>query len=42
MNRYVLDFFNKELKGTDGALIDGRNGSFPKVKFQPSGREFVE
>ncbi|MFC3746868.1 hypothetical protein [Paenibacillus sp. GCM10012306] len=42
VNRYVLDFFNKELEGADEALISGQNASFPKVKFQRSGREIVE
>lgn len=34
VNQYVLDFFNKHLKGTGGNLIDGPNIKFPEVKFQ--------
>ncbi|WP_426454645.1 dienelactone hydrolase family protein [Paenibacillus sp. S-38] len=33
VNQYVLDFFNKELKGTGGELIQGPNPRFPEVKF---------
>ncbi|AEI42945.1 alpha/beta hydrolase family protein [Paenibacillus mucilaginosus] len=33
VNQYVLDFFNKQLKGTGGELIQGPNPRFPEVKF---------
>ncbi|KEK23494.1 alpha/beta hydrolase family protein [Bacillus gaemokensis] len=33
VNQYVLDFFNKHLKGTEGQLISGPNANFPEVKF---------
>ncbi|MCY7914323.1 alpha/beta hydrolase family protein [Bacillus haynesii] len=33
VNRYVLDFFNKHLKGTGGDLISKPNPSYPEVKF---------
>ncbi|MCY8267008.1 hypothetical protein MOD14_15190 [Bacillus haynesii] len=33
VNRYVLDFFNKHLKGTGGGLISKPNPSYPEVKF---------
>jgi hypothetical protein len=34
VNEYVLDFFNKYLKGTGGNLIDGPSTAYPEVKFQ--------
>ena len=34
VNEYVLDFFNKYLKGTGGNLIDGPSTEYPEVKFQ--------
>ncbi|MGF6354756.1 putative dienelactone hydrolase [Paenibacillus sp. 4624] len=33
VNQYVLDFFNKHLKGTGGNLIQGPNDRYPEVKF---------
>lgn len=33
VNQYVLDFFNKQLKGTGGNLIQGPNDMYPEVKF---------
>ncbi|MFF2907945.1 hypothetical protein [Paenibacillus sp. NPDC057934] len=42
VNRNVLDFFNRELKGTYGVLINGQDTSFREVESQPSGREIVE
>lgn len=33
VNQYVLDFFNKQLKGTGGNLIEGPNDMYPEVKF---------
>lgn len=33
VNQYVLDFFNKQLKGTGGDLIQGPNDLYPEVKF---------
>ncbi|WP_337031887.1 alpha/beta hydrolase family protein [Paenibacillus illinoisensis] len=33
VNQYVLDFFNKQLKGTGGDLIQGPNDMYPEVKF---------
>jgi predicted dienelactone hydrolase len=33
VNQYVLDFFNKQLKGTGGNLIQGSNDMYPEVKF---------
>lgn len=33
VNQYVLDFFNKHLKGTEGEIIKGSNPKFPEVKF---------
>ncbi|MGN7412776.1 alpha/beta hydrolase family protein [Paenibacillus sp. SAF-068] len=33
VNQYVLDFFNKQLKGTGGNLIQGPNDNYPEVKF---------
>lgn len=33
VNQYVLDFFNKQLKGEGGQLIEGPNDSYPEVKF---------
>ncbi|WP_405113152.1 alpha/beta fold hydrolase [Paenibacillus sp. FSL K6-1217] len=33
VNHYVLDFFDKQLKGTGGDLIQGPNDSYPEVKF---------
>ncbi|WP_342478108.1 alpha/beta fold hydrolase [Paenibacillus sp. FSL H7-0350] len=33
VNQYVLDFFNKELKGEGGQLLQGPNDSYPEVKF---------
>ncbi|MEK4852076.1 alpha/beta fold hydrolase [Paenibacillus sp. FSL H7-0756] len=33
VNQYVLDFFNKELKGEGGQLLKGPNDSYPEVKF---------
>lgn len=33
VNRYVLDFFNKHLKGTDGKLVEGSSDMYPEVKF---------
>ncbi|MBU5351467.1 dienelactone hydrolase family protein [Paenibacillus barcinonensis] len=33
VNQYVLDFFNKQLKGTGGDLIEGANEKYPEVKF---------
>ncbi|KJB88036.1 hypothetical protein AZ66_09715 [Paenibacillus sp. E194] len=33
VNQYVLDFFNKHLKGTGGNLIQGPNDMYPEVKF---------
>ncbi|OBY81536.1 Platelet-activating factor acetylhydrolase plasma/intracellular isoform II [Paenibacillus sp. KS1] len=33
VNQYVLDFFNKHLKGTGGNLIQGPNDLYPEVKF---------
>lgn len=33
VNQYVLDFFNKQLKGTGGNLIQGPSDIYPEVKF---------
>ena len=33
VNQYVLDFFNKQLKGTGGNLIQGPSHMYPEVKF---------
>ncbi|OAB38742.1 Platelet-activating factor acetylhydrolase plasma/intracellular isoform II [Paenibacillus macquariensis subsp. defensor] len=33
VNQYVLDFFNKQLKGTGGNLIQGPSDMYPEVKF---------
>jgi predicted dienelactone hydrolase len=33
VNQYVLDFFNKQLKGASGDLIQGPNDMYPEVKF---------
>jgi len=33
VNQYVLDFFNKQLKGTGGDLMEGPNENYPEVKF---------
>ncbi|MEK4512005.1 Platelet-activating factor acetylhydrolase plasma/intracellular isoform II [Paenibacillus anaericanus] len=33
VNQYVLGFFNKQLKGTGGNLIQGPNDMYPEVKF---------
>ncbi|WP_018758070.1 alpha/beta hydrolase family protein [Paenibacillus terrigena] len=33
VNQYVLDFFNKQLKGTGVNLIQGPNDMYPEVKF---------
>ncbi|MEK4661046.1 alpha/beta fold hydrolase [Priestia sp. FSL H7-0729] len=33
VNQYVLDFFNKQLKGTGGDLMEGPNEDYPEVKF---------
>ncbi|UHA75121.1 alpha/beta hydrolase family protein [Paenibacillus sp. 481] len=33
VNQYVLDFFNKHLKGTGGELMDGVSDAFPEVTF---------
>lgn len=33
VNQYVLDFFNKQLKGTGGTLIQGPSDKYPEVKF---------
>ncbi|WP_430134084.1 alpha/beta hydrolase family protein [Paenibacillus lautus] len=33
VNQYVLDFFNKQLKGTGGNLIQGPSDKYPEVKF---------
>ncbi|MDK8179791.1 dienelactone hydrolase family protein [Paenibacillus sp. UMB4589-SE434] len=33
VNKYVLDFFNKQLKGVGGELIKGPNPQFPEVEF---------
>ncbi|MEK3877830.1 alpha/beta hydrolase family protein [Paenibacillus sp. FSL M7-0420] len=33
VNQYVLDFFNKQLKGEGGQLLEGPNDSYPEVKF---------
>ncbi|MFD2115802.1 alpha/beta hydrolase family protein [Paenibacillus yanchengensis] len=33
VNQYVLDFFNKQLKGAGGNLIQGPNDKYPEVKF---------
>ncbi|WP_440119335.1 alpha/beta hydrolase family protein [Paenibacillus sp. QZ-Y1] len=33
INQYVLDFFNKQLKGTGGNLIEGPSDMYPEVKF---------
>ncbi|MGG3308157.1 dienelactone hydrolase family protein [Paenibacillus lautus] len=33
VNQYVLDFFNKQLKGTGGTLIEGPSDKYPEVKF---------
>ncbi|OME87779.1 Platelet-activating factor acetylhydrolase plasma/intracellular isoform II [Paenibacillus sp. FSL A5-0031] len=33
VNQYVLDFFNKQLKGAGGNLIQGPNDMYPEVKF---------
>lgn len=33
VNQYVLDFFNKHLKGTDGKLVEGPSDMYPEVKF---------
>ncbi|WP_028546656.1 alpha/beta hydrolase family protein [Paenibacillus taiwanensis] len=33
VNQYVLDFFNKQLKGIGGELIKGPSPQFPEVKF---------
>lgn len=41
VNAYVLDFFNKELKGTNGALISGDVRPFSEVIFQ-SGPEKLQ
>ncbi|CAH8770595.1 alpha/beta hydrolase family protein [Paenibacillus dendritiformis] len=33
INQYVLDFFNKHLKGTGGKLLQGPSAEYPEVKF---------
>ncbi|WP_339293379.1 alpha/beta fold hydrolase [Paenibacillus sp. FSL W8-0187] len=33
VNQYVLDFFNKQLKGTSGNLLQGPSDMYPEVKF---------
>lgn len=33
VNHYVLDFFNKNLKGTGGALMNGATSEYPEVTF---------
>ncbi|MET3942346.1 dienelactone hydrolase [Paenibacillus sp. PvP094] len=33
VNQYVLDFFNKQLKGTGGNLLQGPSDMYPEVKF---------
>lgn len=33
VNKYVLDFFNKQLKGTGGHLLKGANNEFPEATF---------
>ena len=33
VNHYVLDFFNKNLKGTGGALMKGASSEYPEVTF---------
>lgn len=34
VNQYVLDFFNKYLKETEGKLMNGPDSKYPEVKFQ--------
>ncbi|BFH14257.1 DUF1854 domain-containing protein [Paenibacillus melissococcoides] len=33
IHQYVLDFFNKHLKGTGGKLLQGPSAEYPEVKF---------
>nr|WP_197253813.1 hypothetical protein [Paenibacillus dendritiformis] len=33
IHRYVLDFFNKHLKGNGGKLLQGPSSEYPEVKF---------
>ncbi|SMF91924.1 Platelet-activating factor acetylhydrolase, isoform II [Paenibacillus uliginis N3/975] len=33
VNKYVLDFFNKHLKGMEGTLLNGPSEAYPEVKF---------
>lgn len=33
VNQYILDFFNKHLKGIGGKLLSGPNSSYPEVHF---------
>lgn len=35
VNRYVLAFFNKHLRGMDAPLLDGPNSRYPEVRFEP-------
>ncbi len=35
-NQYILDFFNKYLKGTGGSLLEGPSADYPEVKFASS------
>ncbi|MNH77459.1 isoform II [compost metagenome] len=36
VNEYVLNFFDKQLKGTGGELLTGSNKTFPEVKLMDS------
>lgn len=37
VDQYVLDFFNKHLKGTGGNLVQGPSDMYPEVKFVEPG-----
>ena len=36
INQYILDFFDKHLKGLEGSLLEGPCGEYPEVKFASS------
>lgn len=36
VNQYILDFFNKYLKGNGGRLLEGTNEEYPEVKYPAS------